>query len=87
MIWQKNTGKLEPRWRGPFVVNRYGGSFGKSYTLKQRNGRKIRGHFRGNHFKRFVPREGYLADGLFVPLPTQTIRPSKKKRDKGSIPV
>ena len=83
MIWQKSTGKLEPRWRGPFMISGYGGVFGKSYTLKQYNGRGIRGHFHGNHLKKFVPQEGHLADRSFVPPPTQTIRPPRKKKKKG----
>ena len=80
MLYQKNTGKLQPRWRGPFRINGLGGSHRISYQLRQINGRLIRGIFHGNHSRSFVPRTGYLrgsSDGY--PM-EQTIRAPKKKR-------
>jgi len=75
MVYQKNTGKLEPRWRGPFKVVGYGGTHGVSFVLQQLNGRKIRGTFHGDYLKTYVPRTGYLADLATSPLPQmQTIR-------------
>ena len=62
MLFQKDVGKLQPRWRGPFRINGYGGSHGVSFTLQQLNGRGIRGTFHGDHLKTFQPRTDYLAD-------------------------
>lgn len=81
MLYQKNTGKLEAWWRGPFVLRGPGGDHGKSFALQQGNGRKIRGTFHGNHLKIFTPREGYLASGTLAPFPVQTIwAPRQKKK-------
>ena len=33
MLYQKYTGKLQPRWRGPFRISGYGGSHGRSFAL------------------------------------------------------
>ena len=62
MLYQKDAGKLQPRWRGLFRINGYGGSHGVSFTLQQLNGRGIKGAFHGDHLKRFRPRTGYLID-------------------------
>ena len=87
MLYQKHTGKLEPRWRGPFRIFDYGGSHGKSFTLQQLNGREIRGSFHGDHLKKFVPRCGYLADPTLPSLPQQQPirRPRKKPRASTSM--
>ena len=78
MLYQEHSGKLQPRWRGPFQISAYGGSHGLSFCLKQLNGRKIRGKFHGDHLKTFLPRTGYLAEANPPPLPqTQTIRHRK----------
>jgi len=83
MLHQKTSGKLQPRWRGPFRIQDYGGSHTRSFVLKQLNGRKIRGAFHGDDLKRFVPRSGHLAEDRNRPYPTsQSIRkPSKKKKE------
>lgn len=60
MLYQERTGKLEPRWRGPFIIAGYS-NHSVLYTIKQINGRGIRGTFHGDHLKLFVPRTGYLA--------------------------
>jgi hypothetical protein len=73
MLHQRTSGKLQPRWRGPFRIQDYGGSHGKSFVLRQLNRRKIRGTFHGDDLKTFVPRTGYLDDGLILPT-QQTIR-------------
>jgi len=57
---------LQPRWRGPFRIQDYGGSHGKSFVLRQLNGRKIRGAFHGDDLEAFIPRIGYLDDGLIL---------------------
>ncbi len=80
MLYQESTRKLEPRWRGPFRISKYGGTHGRSFLLRQLNGRGIRGSFHGDHLKHFIPRTGYLA-GSSVPLlpPQQTIRRSRNR--------
>ena len=62
MLYQKNAGKVMPRWRGPFIVAEYSSERQLSYRLRQLNGRRIRGKFHGDHLKTFVPRSVYLAD-------------------------
>ena len=74
MLHQKNTNKLEPRWRGPFRISGYGGSHGVSFRIQQLNGRMIRGTFHGDHIKTFVPRAGYLSDRSEQYPLQQTIR-------------
>ena len=79
MLHQKNTGKLQPRWRGPFIIHEYGSDRQVSYRLRQLNGRLIKGKFHGDSLKPFLPRSGYLAspeDSSFL-LPQQTIRLSR----------
>ena len=61
MLYQKNIDKLQPRWRGSFVVHEYGSDRQLSYRLHQLNGRRIRGKFHGDHLKHLVSRSGYLA--------------------------
>ena len=80
MLYQKDTGKLQPRWRGPFVVEAFASPRGVSYLIKQTNGRRIKGTFHGNHLKLFIARTGYLSDQASQLLPQQTIRPSKRQR-------
>ena len=76
MLYQKDTGKLQARWRGSFRIDGFGGSHGVSYKLRQCTGRKMKGIFHGNHLKAFTPRRGYLADADNGPtFPSeQTIR-------------
>lgn len=80
MLFQKSTGKLEPRWRGPFRIASYGGSHSSSFVLQQLNGRKIKHTYHGDHLKKFIPRTGYLSDSNFPSLPQQqNIRRPRKK--------
>ena len=82
-LYQKNTGKLEPRWRGPFRVEGYGGTHGISYEIRQLNGRRIKGTFHGNHLKKYVPRTGHLSSSDHHQFPgQQTIRNRKGKQAK-----
>ena len=88
MLWQNpdQVPKLGNRWRGPFQISGYGGTHGRTFTLKQLNGSKIRGTFHGDHLKTFVPRLGYLADpatDATLPL-QQTIRRSKLRKQTRS---
>lgn len=86
MLYQKKTGKLEPRWRGPFVVYAYGSDRQLSYQLRQLNGRRIRGKFHGDHLRQFVPRCGYLANPSDPVLPQQqTIRKSRRERPRARL--
>ncbi len=80
MVFQKDTRKLEPRWRGPFTINGYGGSHGRSFTLMQINNRRIRGTFHGDHLNRFTPRSGYLTKHTPPLPPQQTIRRPKRSK-------
>jgi hypothetical protein len=81
MVYQKDTGKLQPRWRGPFKISGYGGSHGASFTLRQINGRGIKGTFHGDHLKPFKPRTGYLAaaDQHLQILPEQLLRVPRRR--------
>ncbi len=84
MLWQKDVGKLQARWRGPFKISGHGGTHGRSFTLEQLNGRRIKGTFHGDHLKTFVPRTGYLADPNPDPVPQkQSIRHRGKKKNRG----
>ena len=40
MLYQKNAGKLMPRWRGPFFIAEYSSERQLSYRLRQLNGRR-----------------------------------------------
>ena len=81
MLYQKDTGKLELRWRGPFRIKDYGDSYGRSFILEQLNGKQVRGLFHRDHLRRFVLRTGHLSDSTSAPyLPQeQTLRYSRKK--------
>ena len=82
MLYQKDMGKLQARWRGPFRIDGFGGSHGVSYKLRQFNGRKIKGIFHGNHLKPFTPRRGFLADTHPTFPSEQTIRTPRPRRKK-----
>lgn len=87
MLHQEKRGKLDPSWRGPFVIAGYG-LHGVSYTIKQINGRKIAGTFHGDHLILFMPRGGHLASDRDPQFPTkQTIRkPVRAKKKKLTVP-
>ena len=53
-IPRSQAGKLEPRWRGPYIISGYGGSHKLSYILRQLHGKRIKGTFHGDHLKRLV---------------------------------
>ena len=81
MLYQEHSGKLQPRWRGPFRISGYAGTHGLSFSLQQLNGRPIRGSFHGDHLKRFVPRSGYLSSPDDIQLlQTQTIRARRQPK-------
>lgn len=81
MIYQKNTGKLQHRWRGPFIVDRLN-IHCISYFLRQFSGRKIKGTCHGNHLKQFVPRSVYLdsAEDWVTPNTDQNVRHIRMKK-------
>lgn len=56
LIYDKNI----PRWRGPFVINGYGGEHDTSYTLRKLDGIALPNHFHGDHLRIFQERTGYL---------------------------
>ncbi|POS82013.1 hypothetical protein EPUL_006779, partial [Erysiphe pulchra] len=53
--------KLRATWRGPFIITGFGGDTGRSYTLRQINGKPIPRHYHGDSIKPFRLREGYIA--------------------------
>ena len=66
-VHQKDVSKLEPRWRGPFVIVSISEHY-TSYRLRQLvSGRLIRGTFHGNDLRRFTPQTGHLK------LPSDTV--------------
>lgn len=83
MLYQKDTGKLQPRWRGPFQIHGFSSDRKITYTLVQLNGKKIRGTFHGDHLKQFVPREGHLASSQeYRPPGNQALRQPRGKKKK-----
>jgi hypothetical protein len=66
---------LKPTWRGPFVINGFGGDMKKSYLLRQIDGTPIDRHYHGDSLKPFRLREGYLVTQEEEGLPVyQNIR-------------
>lgn len=75
MLFQKDTGKLQPRWRSLFKTAGFGSSRQILYTLRQSGGRKIKGTFYRNYLKLFIPRTEHLAEPSPISLPQhQTIQ-------------
>lgn len=62
ILHQKNPGKLQPRWRGPFTVHSYGSERHLSYLLSQISESLNKGNFHGDDLKKFVLRHGFLTD-------------------------
>lgn len=62
MLWGEKTAgrKLSPTWRGPFIVSKFGGGVGKSYTIRQNDGTRIPRKCYGDHLKHLSFRQGYL---------------------------
>ncbi|SLM38554.1 Ribonuclease H-like domain [Lasallia pustulata] len=58
-LHQRESTKLGPRWRGPFVIAR-AGEHG-SFHLQQVNGRRIKRTFHGDDLRVLQPRTGHLA--------------------------
>ena len=91
MLYQEKAGKLAPRWRGPFRISGFGGAHGRSFTLLQLNGRRIRGVFHGDHLKSFVPRSGYLSDldasPVLLPQQQNTRRTRITRRERPGLPL
>ena len=84
MLYHKERkGKLEPHWRGPFVVTGHANEFGVTYKLRQVNGKKIRGQFHGDDLRKFRLREGYLIPPFEAAFPDyQTLRAARPKARK-----
>ena len=55
-----HLGKLTERWRGPFLINSFGGDHGTSYTLKTLDGKSAPNIHHDDHLRIFCLREGYL---------------------------
>ena len=58
ILHQKKPGKLQPRWRGPFMIENFASSDGKSYKIRQIGGRDIKAVFHGDHLKELILRRG-----------------------------
>ncbi len=74
MLYQKSTGKLEPRWRGSFKISGHGGGHEISFTLQRADGSDLPGSFHGNHLKTFKQRIGYLRGNTPSLIPHQLLR-------------
>lgn len=75
ILHQKESGKLETRWKGPFMIEKFAGSYGKSYKTRRIGGKVIKGAFHGDHLKDFVPGRGHLRGPSESALPhNQMIR-------------
>jgi hypothetical protein len=82
MLWQKNTIKLESRWRDSFKIFDYDESHDIFFILIQLNDRKIRDSFHDDQLKTFTSRTDYLVNKFITEtLPQQqTIRKSRVKK-------
>ena len=75
-----HLGKLTEQWRGPFIIDSFGGDHGASYVLKILGGEPAPITHHGDHLRVFRPREEYLrlADGEPLQV-TRNLRFRKKK--------
>ncbi len=71
MLYDSKSAKktLHPSYRGPFVVTGFGGSHGRSYTLRQINGEAIPRIYYADHLKLFKFRQGHLVTGTKEQFP------------------
>ena len=67
-LFHRDPGKLVERWRGPFIIDGFGGDHGASYTLKTLDGKSAPNTHHGDHLRIFRPREGYLRPADEEPL-------------------
>ena len=83
MIYQKDTTKLQFRWRDSFRIIEYNESHQISFTLTQLIDRKIRGNFYNNHLKIYRSRTKYSNNFLHSNeelISYQIIRQFKNKK-------
>ncbi len=86
MVWDTLVGKgigntLTSSWQGPFWVTGLAGDHGKSYTLAQISGKKIKGLLHGDHVRKFCLREGYLIPASESRIPEyQNLRAPKQRK-------
>ena len=74
-LFHQDPGKLEERWRGPFIIDRFGGDHGASYTFKTWDGKSAPNTHHGDHLWIFHTRERYLRSTNKEPLNvTQNLR-------------
>lgn len=75
-----HLGKFTKRWRGPFIINNFGGDHNASYILKTLNREPAHNTYHNNHLHIFCPREGYLRPADEEPLVvTRNLRFRRKK--------
>ena len=82
-LYQKNTRKLEARWRESFKIDKHHSLYEVFYKLRQLNKRLIKEHFHEYYLKLSPSRTDYFKDfdddlTLFA---TQTIRNSRRRRN------
>ena len=76
-----HLGKLTERWRGPFIIDSFGGDHGASYILKTLEGEPAPNTHHGDHLRIFRPREGYLRPTDEEPLQVTRNLRYRRKRD------
>lgn len=75
-----HLGKLTERWRGPFIIDSFGGDHGATYVFKTLDGKPAPNTHHGDHLRIFRSREGYLRPADEEPLGvTRNLRFEGKK--------
>ena len=75
-----HLGKLTERWRGPFIIDGFGGDHGASYTLKTLDRKSAPNTHHGDHLRILRPQERYLRQTDEEPLKvTQNLRFRRRK--------
>lgn len=72
--------KLREQWRGPFIIDSFGGDHGAFYVLKTFHGEPASNTHHGDHLRIFCPRKRYLRSPDEEPLQvTHNLRFKRKK--------
>lgn len=79
-----HLGKLTESWRGPFIIDTFGGDHGDSYVLKTLDGEPAPNTHHGDHLRIFRPQEGYLRPADEVPLQVTRNLRYRRKNDWGT---
>ena len=84
-LFHRDPGKLVERWRGPFIIDGFGGDHGASYTLKTLDGKSAPNTHHGDHLRIFRPREGYLRPTDKEPLKVTRNLRFRRGKDWGRV--